>query len=119
MQEEKLKTLKQQVEYCLQNSPEARNSDIKLMILVWINFYEIRGAVIELNDLYYLPREDNIKRIRANFQSCKKYMETGDPKHAPKYLPTDKKVAEKRGINEEIWRRFQGYNSEMRQPNLI
>lgn len=119
MDEKKLKTLKEQVECCLQNSPEARNSDIKLMILVWVNFYGVRGRMIFIDDLYNLPREDNIKRIRANFQSCKKYLETGDPKHAPKYLPTNQKVTEKRGINEEVWRRFQGYNPEMRQPNLI
>lgn len=62
------------VENILRNVPESRNSDITLMIEIWKRYYPQRikkGASGEegvwLRDLYDLPREDGVKRIRASF----------------------------------------------------
>lgn len=105
-----LKNLTGQVEYILSTNEEARNSDIALTIFVWKRFYsgKIGGwdaqdgfnleGTVALKDLFDLPREDNIKRVRAVFQNSKM-----------QYLPTDQKIAEARGINEETWRKHLGY----------
>lgn len=97
-------TLKAQVEAILRNIPETRNSDIALMIEVWRRYYPQRikkGASGEegvwLKDLFDLPREDNVKRVRAKFN------------HEGKYFPTDWKVAKGRGIKEDEWRAILGY----------
>lgn len=99
------KTLtKTMVETILRNVPESRNSDITLLIEIWRRFYPQRvkrGASGEegvwLKDLYDLPREDGVKRIRASFN------------HEGKYFPTDWKVAKGRGIEEDRWRVEMGY----------
>ena len=100
-----LKTLKNQTEYCLQNYKDTRNSDIGLTILVWKLFYndyiftdENGQASINLCKLHKLPNQDNIKRIRAKFQSNKG--------KKGKYLPTLKEIAIKRRMKEEEWRNF-------------
>lgn len=99
-----IKTLKGQVEHCLREHPSTRNSDILLMTILWREFYptqivEVYGvAHISLSALYVLPREDNIKRVRAQFQNDKGL-----------YLPTDWKVAQKRGIAEDEWRVALGF----------
>ena len=92
------------VENILRNVPESRNSDITLMIEIWKRYYPQRikkGASGEegvwLRDLYDLPREDAVKRIRASFN------------HEGKYFPTDWKVAKARGIKEDVWRQELGY----------
>lgn len=109
-----LKTLNGQVEYILSTNEQSRNSDIVLTIEVWRRFYpklvqNKDGLLWEkvpplefvfLKDLFELPREDNVKRIRAKFQN---------DKTAPKYLPTDIEVVKARGINEETWRAHLGY----------
>lgn len=99
------KNLKAQVEYCLETYPETRNSDITLMLRIWETYYPSRiktGASGEkgvwLKDLYDLPREDNIKRVRAKFQN-----------ELNRYLPTDWKVAQQRKIEEDKWRVAMGY----------
>ena len=94
--------LKTQVEYCLRNFPETRNSDITLTIKVWRRFHISKtiggeGMAIHLSELYELPREDNIKRIRADFNSKKMY------------YPTDWEIAKRRGIEENKWRVTLGY----------
>ena len=86
--------LKDKVEHCLKNLPETRNSDITLTIAIWQNHHSV-GSQISLSQLYDLPREDNIKRIRAKFQN-----------EMDLYLPTDWKVAKKRRINEDKWKEF-------------
>ena len=50
-------------------------------------------AMVELKNIMDLPREDNVKRIRAKFQNEEK-----------KYLPTTLEVARQRKISEEEWR---------------
>lgn len=98
------KALKTMVEECLRNLPETRNSDIVLMIAIWRRYFPQRirkGASGEegvwLRDLIDLPREDNIKRVRAKFNA------------EGKYYPTDWKVAKARGIKEDEWRTELGY----------
>lgn len=95
--------LKGQVEYILMNDVESRNSDITLTIAIWKRFYsskikksEATGELgVYLKDLFDLPREDNIKRIRAYFQNDKM-----------KYLPTSLEVVKQRKMNEEVWRKM-------------
>lgn len=98
-------TLKQQIENILRDDPRTRNSDIALTIEVWKRYYREkigfldRPAVpaIALESLYDLPREDNVKRIRAKFNA------------EGKYWPTDLAVAKGRGILEDKWREAMGY----------
>lgn len=97
-------TLKQRIEWCLRNVPETRNSDIALTVEVWKRFYPEkiqnteRGRLcVELGDLYDLPREDNVKRTRAQFNT------------EGLYWSTDLKVAIGRGIQENEWRVKLGY----------
>lgn len=101
-----LRTLKGQVEYILQNKAETRNSDVALTVAIWRRFfpsfiYENEGHdYVRLSELAELPREDNVKRVRAHFQN-----------DLGLYLPTDESVREARGINEEKWRETLGYKN--------
>ena len=103
------KNLKVEVETILQNIPETRNCDIRLTIEIWKAFYpskilkretvpEGSKLAIDLDSLFVLPREDNVKRWRAIFQN-----------DLGKYLPTIWEVARKRKINVERWREALGY----------
>lgn len=90
------------VEACLRNIPETRNSDVTLMIEIWKRYFPHKlfspeRLAVRLCDLYDLPREDNIKRVRAQFNS------------EGKYYPTDWKVAKARGLKEDEWRVALGY----------
>ena len=72
--------LKDQVEYCLQYIPATRDSDIKLTLNVWKCFYannmhKIEGEYyVKVKDMYELPREDNVKRLRGKFNEEGKYL---------------------------------------------
>jgi hypothetical protein len=110
-----LRTLKKQVELALDNFPGTRNSDVELTLKVWEAFYPEKiwqfevakgRKFIEMKSLFDLPREDNIKRIRAKIQN-----EEG------RYLPTSWEVARKRGIEEDKWRVFMGYPAVNPNPN--
>jgi hypothetical protein len=94
----KLKQLQNQIRETLKKYPHTRNSDITLTIQVWQDFYSV-GNVIKVEELYDLPREDTIKRIRAKF--CEDLQ--------PWAYPTDETVARQRQINEEEWRIALGY----------
>lgn len=96
----RLNKLKAQVETLLREVPATRDSDISLMIEVWRRFYpqfvktgSTGEAGVWLKDLFSLPREDHIKRIRAHFQN-----------DCGKYLPASLEVVRQRRINEEFWR---------------
>ena len=97
----KIRDLDKKVRYILANDEKSRNSDIRLTQLIWWQYYpsyikEINGKyLIDINDLFELPREDNIKRIRAKIQNEEKL-----------YLPTSSLVAKKRGWKEDIWRAY-------------
>lgn len=104
--------LRDMVEDRLKNDEETRNSDIKLTISIWIKYYpnyvldtsQGDKSGIFLDALFILPREDNIKRIRAKIQN-----------EENKYLPTDPNVRNKRKISEEAWYDYLGY--ARRNPN--
>lgn len=96
-----MNTLKKQVEFVLKNYPETRNSDITLMIKLWEVFHHVVGTV-QISRLYDLPREDNIKRIRATFQN-----------KLGLYVPTEWEIAKRRGFLEEQWRGFLGYQNRL------
>jgi len=96
-------TLKAMVEKVLTDMPVTRNSDIALTIEIWKRYYP--NKLIMSNDrlyvdtasLFELPREDNVKRIRAQFNAD------------GKYYPTVLEIVKKRSLNEQIWRAELGY----------
>jgi len=101
-----MKTLDKQVRYCLETWPETRNDDIKLTQYLWYNFYKSKvhlddngKGYIYMHDLFELPREDNIKRVRAKIQN-----------EEHKFLPTDFAVMEKRKDASKTWREYLGYD---------
>lgn len=101
----KIKDLDKKVRYCLEIDEKSRNSDIRLTQVLWWTYY--RDELKEIDTVYYvklgslfdLPREDNIKRIRAKIQNEEKL-----------FLPTDPAIAKKRGWQEDEWRRHLGYS---------
>lgn len=94
-----LKTLKDQVGFCLRQYPECRDSDLTLLHKIWEVWSGVRGSV-DLRRMFDLPREDAVKRVRALFNA------------AGQYYPTSWEVAKKRGIAEDDWRRVLGYPSK-------
>ena len=103
-----MKGLRGKVKMVLIEYPATRNSDIALTIAIWKMFYDVRDSEVELARLYDLPREDNVKRIRAKF--CQKGFRWA--------YPTSLKVAKRRGIAENMWREALGYPilSEVKYP---
>jgi len=91
--------LKKKIEYCLEKWPETRNSDIYLTRAVWWEFHNSKvfkhdgRTAVYLEDLMDLPREDNIKRLRAKIQN---------DEH--RFVPTDELVCQARRIEEFWWR---------------
>ena len=97
----KIKNLEKKAEEILAAIPDARNSDVRLMIEIWKKhfphlLFTVDGELaVKLNNLYHLTREDNIKRVRAKIQN---------EKH--KYVPTIWKIAKDRHMAEPIWRMY-------------
>lgn len=92
--------LKDKVLAGLERCPEARDNDIKLLNWIWINYYpnlisknDQGEYVVRLIDLYKLPREDNVKRLRAIIQNLEH-----------RFLPTSEEVRKQRKIGEQEWR---------------
>lgn len=92
-------SLRNQVEKILELYPETRNSDIFLTVAIWKKYYSDKvhqgfqdRDFVYLRDLLNLPREDNVKRIRAHIQNVQH-----------RFLPTDIKVFRQRKINEIWW----------------
>ena len=72
----KIGHLKNQVLTILQEIPKTRNSDTTLTIEIWKRFYPQfikKGANgnlgVWLEDLYKLPDQDDVKRLRAKIQN--------------------------------------------------
>jgi len=114
MKQLEIKRLRQAIESILENYPKARDSDQWLTIKIWAVFFpdriheerlnegtdlEITKKFVYLEDIMALPREDNIKRLRAKIQN-----EEG------KWLPTTWEIAKKRQIEESVWRNYINYN---------
>lgn len=118
----KINKLKIQILDILEKHPKSRDSDQWLTIKLWCVFYPSRiirkeaecscapdratlgcpkhtgreaEPMIRLADIMDLPREDNIKRIRAVIQNEEK-----------QFLPTSWAVAKQRKINEEEWKTY-------------
>jgi len=94
-----MKQLKRQVESCLINYPQSRNSDITLTILVWQRYHQV-GESLDVGQLYYLPTQESVKRYRAQFNQY------------GKYLPTDPEVAKARGVKIAEVRQDLGYEDK-------
>mgnify|MGYP000004589549 CR=1 FL=1 len=104
--------LRDMVEAVLRDVEDTRNSDVTLTLEIWKRYYpehilntskgDKTGLFLE--SLYVLPREDNVKRIRAKIQN-----------EENKYLPTIEAVRVKRKISEEAWYDYLGY--ARRNPN--
>ena len=93
---EKLRTVKERVEYLLDKYPNARNSDLYLIIL-YLRYFTDLGRYIK-----YIPYDvikeydgitETIRRMRQKIQ------EEG------RYLPTDEKVLRRRRKLYELYRR--------------
>jgi hypothetical protein len=94
--------LRDMVLHILKEYPQSRDSDIWLTIKLWTIYYPTRITrneagvqVIALKDIIELPREDNVKRVRAKIQN---------EEHL--YLPNSLEVAQQRHINMEDWRNW-------------
>lgn len=106
-------TLKNQVEFILTTIPATRNSDITLTIELWKYYY--KASILERNGEYYiglkqlfdLPREDNIKRIRAQIQNEDRRL-----------LPTDLNILIERARASKEWKDFLGYATFMGNDKL-
>lgn len=104
--------LRDMVETVLRDAEDTRNSDVTLTIEIWRRYYpehilntsKGEKSGLFLGSLYELPREDNVKRIRAKLQN-----------EENKYLPTIEAVRVKRKISEESWYKYLGY--AVRNPN--
>jgi len=94
--------LRKQIITILSNTPKARDSDQYLTLCIWNRFYPEKiitlpdgDLSVKLKDIMLLPREDNIKRIRAIIQNEEKL-----------FLPTSLEVAKQRKIEENDWRAY-------------
>jgi hypothetical protein len=83
----------------LERVEKTRNDDIELMLHIWnvyhkdfLHYHDAKIGVT-FESIRILPRNDDIKRIRAVIQN-----EEG------KFLPTDPKVRRKRRLSEDDWR---------------
>jgi len=103
-----IKTLKQQIEYVLENQPETRNSDKLLTISIWRIFHKDLlchvdrvGETVPIYNILDLPSESSVTRIRAMVQNRDK-----------RFLPTDIDIAIERGWRESDWKIAMGYHVE-------
>lgn len=98
-------TMEAKIRGVLQRDEASRNSDIRLTQVYWWTHHKdlMQDAdtkpYVYLGDLWKLPSQDGIKRVRAKIQNEKN-----------EYLPTDPKVREKRSISEQEWRAYLGYD---------
>lgn len=96
-----------QIDFILSTEPETRNSDITLTIAIWKRYFpkfiihseKTNKDYVEITTLFDLPREDNIKRVRAKIQNEER-----------RYLPTDPAIFLERAKLSKDWREFLGYH---------
>lgn len=98
----KLNTIDQRVEYCLENYPETRNSDIELFARLCERFYPpFEKPLYNWRDLaatmHQVPSLDHIARCRRRVIQRNNYK---------KYLPTVKEIAIARGIQQSVWQDY-------------
>lgn len=101
----KKNNLKQMVETILKDYPKTRDDDITLTQAIWWKYFkdlliektnEINNKKefwINISNIRELPREDHIKRYRAQIQNDDR-----------RFLPTNLEIAKKRRWSEMQWR---------------
>ncbi len=101
----RINTLEAHVRAVLAQDEESRNDDVRLTVMIWFKYH--RSSMMKgTDDLWYvavkklkdLPREDNVKRVRAKIQNVEH-----------QFLPTRPEVAKKRGWEIDKWRGYLGY----------
>lgn len=102
MRKSTIKNLKDKVWCLLRDHPKARDSDQWATIKLWtilfphlIDYTDPKNPKIALKDIMNMPREDNVKRVRAIIQNV-----DGE------FLPTSEEVAKQRKINMDVWRSY-------------
>jgi hypothetical protein len=102
-------TLKNKVAERLKSCNKCREDDAHLTMHIWVTYHpskvrldEDRHYYVYLSDIYSLPREDHVKRVRAVIQNVE-----------GKYLPLNPEVRRKRKISEADWRKYLGYNQSV------
>lgn len=118
--------LKTQVKNILDWCPYTRNSDIDLWVEIIKSFYwpewlsllhrvqswdsTDRDSVKQMSSLkefmHEVPNQDNVKRLRADFNS------------KGKFLPTSPMVAKARKFNQEWWKKQLGYEGLVPSDHL-
>ncbi|MCD6235699.1 MAG: hypothetical protein J7J94_01725 [Thaumarchaeota archaeon] len=93
---EKLKTVKERVEYLLEHYPEARNDDFYLYILYIRHFEPELSRYIDYVPFNIIKRSTRFESVRRARQ---KIQEEGH------YLPTDPKILRKRRKLAEAYRK--------------
>ena len=107
--------MKEKVKHCLEIDEESRNSDIRLLQVMWWEYNRDKFVdlpdgtkAIRVKDFFDLPREDHISRVhRAIQEEAMKKLSAG-LKHYVIYLPTSAEVVKQRKINEINWREYVG-----------
>lgn len=99
---QKLKTLMDKVEYCLDKYKETRDSDIELYARMCENFYPpLERPLYNWRDLAYAMHQvvalESVTSLRR--QIIRKH-------HYTKYLPTSAAIARYRQVNYETWLHF-------------
>ena len=100
--------MKTKIHKILASDTESRNDDIRLTQAYWWTYHrEVFTKdfantewCVPLKALHKLPSQDGIKRIRAKIQN-----------DMHEFLPTRKEVALKRGMQEQEWRNYLGYET--------
>ena len=98
--------LYKRIKVILETFPDTRNSDILLTTTLWENYYPNKVILqestgrkfVSIEDLYILPREDHIKRLRAKIQNEER-----------EFLPTDLKILVERAKLSREWKDYLGY----------
>lgn len=98
--------LKKMILAVLKDEPKTRDSDQYLTLKIWVRFYPKRidltypkNPKVGFREIMDLPREDNVKRIRAVIQNDE-----------GRFLPTSEKIAKQRKLNMEKWYQYIKYN---------
>jgi len=108
------RTFVEKVIETVRENEACRNSDITLTIELWKRYSpeKIEGDVVRLRDLYELPREDVVKRVRAALCHAAEERYNNGNERPDDYIffPTSNKIAKQRQINEVVWKKALGYS---------
>jgi len=95
-----MRTYYNEVLFTLANDPESRNDDSRLICVLWNHYYPSKTLKTDQGDgvlfrdiVRSLPKFSSVERARRVIQN-----------NLALFPPTDKKIAKKRKLNEELWR---------------